>query len=128
MVFTYEGSSSGNPQFWKRKTVQLFKPVTGTWAVTNANAPVTRLGPSGGDPKRRQRARVRRECSHQCGRLQSGHRTMVFRESNKTNPHWGGTITLLPNGEALAVAGDDINNCSPLRPRYLQSDDAKLDF
>ncbi len=107
MAFTYEGSSSGNPNS-ETETVQLFNPVTGTWAATT-NAPVTRLGPlvvtlkdgnvlaCGGNGL--TNADVYNPATAQWSSVNP-----MF------NPHWGGTITLLPNGEALAVGGDDINN------------------
>ena len=107
MAFTYEGSSSGNPNS-ETETVQLFNPSTGKWSAT-ASAPVTRIGPlvvtlTNGNVLA-------------CGGVGLTNvdvynaATAQWSSVNPmSNPHYFGTITLLPNGKALAVGGDDINS------------------
>jgi hypothetical protein len=106
MAFTYEGSSNGNPNS-ETETVQLFNPITQKWAST-ASAPVTRIGPlvvtlNDGNVLA-------------CGGVGLTNAdvynvaTAQWSSVNPmSNPHNTGTITLLPNGKALAVGGDDIN-------------------
>jgi len=106
MAFTYEGSTNGNNNS-ETETVQLFNPVLGTWAAT-ASAPVSRLSPlvvtlNDGNVLA-------------CGGIgltnadlyntAAAHWSSV---NPMSNSHNGGTLTLLPNGKALAVGGDDVN-------------------
>jgi hypothetical protein len=106
MAFTYEGSSSGNPNS-ETETVQLFNPISGTWAAT-ASAPVIRLSPlvvtlNDGNVLACGGVGLTNADVYNAA---TAHWSSV---NPMSNPHYTGTITLLPNGKALAVGGDDIN-------------------
>lgn len=107
MAFSYEGSSSGNPNS-ETETVQLFNPINGTWAATTT-APDIRLGPLV--------VTLNDGTVLVCGGngltnadLYTPATAQWSSANTMSNPHYGGTITLLPNGKALAVGGNDINN------------------
>ena len=107
MAFSYEGSSNGNPNS-ETETVQLFNPLSGTWAATTSG-PVTRLSPlvvtlTNGNVLACGGVGLTNADIYNAA-------TAIWSPVNSpmSNPHYGGTITLLANGKALAVGGDDIN-------------------
>ncbi len=106
MAFTYEGSSSGNPNS-ETETVQLFNPSTGAWAATTSG-PVSRLSPlvvtlTNGN------VLVGGGVGLTNADVYNAATAQWVPVNPMSNPHYTGTITLLPNGNALAVGGNDIN-------------------
>ena len=107
MALSYEGSTNGNPNT-ETETVQLFNPSSGTWSAT-ANAPVVRLTPlvvtlTNGNVLACGGVGL---TSADVYNVATAHWSSV---NPMSNPHSGGTITLLPNGKVLAVGGNDTNS------------------